>query len=78
MSTQLHFSYNWKAPCLLGKILALNTLFLFFFFSFLFKATTAAYGSAWSRGQIGAAAEAYATAMATADPSHIRDLCCSL
>ena len=33
-----------------------------------------AYGSSWVRGQFGAAAEAYATAMATPDLSHIWDL----
>ena len=33
-----------------------------------------AYGSAWARGRIGAAAEAYTTATATLDPSLICDL----
>ena len=36
------------------------------------------YGSSWSGGQIGAAAEAYPTAKATPDPSHICDLLQSL
>ena len=33
-----------------------------------------AYGSSWVRGQIGAAAEAYATATATPDPRCTCDL----
>ena len=37
-----------------------------------------AYGSSQARGQIGAAAEAYTTAMATPDQSHIYDLCCGM
>ena len=37
-------------------------------------ATPVAYGNSWARGQIGATAEAYATATATLDPSHICDL----
>ena len=39
------------------------------FFSFLFMATPAAYGSSWARGRIRAAMEAYATATAMPDPS---------
>ena len=34
-------------------------------------AAPVAYGSSWARDQLGAAAEAYATAMATPDLSHI-------
>jgi len=34
-------------------------------------AAPAAYGSSWVRGRIKAAAEAYTTAIATLDPSHI-------
>ena len=45
---------------------------------FLFRVTPAAYGSSQARGQIRAVAEAYTTAMATWDPSHIVDLCLSL
>ena len=40
--------------------------------------TSVAYGSFQARGQIGAAAEAYITAMATPDMSHICDLYHSL
>ena len=40
-------------------------------------AAPTAYGSSWAKGQIGAIAAAYATAMATLDPSHLCDLCCS-
>ena len=47
-----------------------------FFFFFLFTTTPAAYGSFPTSRQIGAAAEAYATALP--DPSHICDLCRSL
>ena len=36
--------------------------------------TLAAHGSSQARGWIGAAAEAYATATATLDPSHICNL----
>ena len=43
-------------------------------FLFLFRAGSAAYGIPQARNQIGAAAEVYATAMATLDPSHIYDL----
>ena len=38
-------------------------------------AAPAAYGNSQARGQIGAAAEAYASAMATPDLSHIYNLC---
>ena len=41
-------------------------------------ATPEAYGSSQARGQIGAAAVAYATATAILDPSHICDLWHSL
>ena len=41
-------------------------------------AVPAAYGSSQTGGQIRAAAEAYTTAMATLNPSHIHDLHCSL
>ena len=47
---------------------------IFFFSFFLFMATPEAYGSSQARGQIGAAAVAYATATAILDPSHICDL----
>ena len=36
--------------------------------------TIVAYGSSRARGPTGAAAEAYSTALATPDPSHICDL----
>ena len=47
-------------------------------FSFLSSATPAACGSSQARGWIGAVAEAYTTATATPDPSHISDLYYSL
>ena len=50
-----------------------SSFFLFFLFS-LFMATPTAYGSSQARGQIRAAAEACATAIATVDGSHICDL----
>ena len=37
-----------------------------------------AYGISQARNQIGAVAEAYTTATAMPDPSHICNLCCSL
>jgi len=46
----------------------------FHFFFFLFNTAPAAFGSSLARGQVRAAAMAYATAMATLDPSHIHDL----
>ena len=46
---------------------------IFFFFFFL-RATPVAYGSFQARGPIGAAAEAYATAIATPDLSHLCNL----
>ena len=51
-----------------------------FFFSFfhLFGAASMAYESFQARGQIGTAAETYAAATATLDPSCIFDLRCSL
>ena len=52
------------------------SLINYFFFSFL--AVPVAYGRSWARGQIGAAAVAYATAKATSDPSRFQDLCHSL
>ena len=39
--------------------------------------TPVAYGSSWARGQIRATTEAYTTATAMPDPSHICNLCCS-
>ena len=51
--------------------------FLLLLFS-LFFSQIKACGSSQARGQIGAAAEVYATAMATLDLSHICDLHCSL
>ena len=45
---------------------------------FLFTAAPVAYGRFQARGQIGAAPEVYATAMAALDPSYIFDLCCIL
>ena len=39
-----------------------------------FRAALAAYVSSWARGQIGAAAVAYATATAKPDLSHICDV----
>ena len=41
-------------------------------------ATLAAYGSSQTRAPIGAQLQAYATAIATLDPSRICDLPCSL
>ena len=41
-------------------------------------AAPAAYGSSWARGWTGVAAATYTIALATMDPSHICDLCCSL
>ena len=41
-------------------------------------ATPVSYGSSQARGQIRAVAEAYTTAMATLDLSHICNLCFSL
>ena len=52
--------------------------FLFSFFFFFFFGAPAAYGSSQARGLIGAAAEAYATATAKTDPSHIYNLHCTL
>ena len=43
-------------------------------FVFLFMATPTACGSSQARSQIGAAPEAYATAVATLDPSHFHNL----
>ena len=54
-----------------------STLFFFILFIYL-MAIPVAYESSWARDWIGAAAEAYTTAMATPDPSHIWDLCHSL
>ena len=45
---------------------------------FLFMVTHATYGSSWARGWIGVAAEAYTTATATLNLSHIFHLHCSL
>ena len=49
-----------------------------FFFSFLFMAMAAIYGSSWARGWIRAAAMAYTTATAIPDLSGICDLYSSL
>ena len=43
-----------------------------------FMATPAVYGSSWTRGWIGAAGDACATATEILDPSHICSLCPSL
>ena len=48
--------------------------YIFLWTSFFFRATLAAYGSSQARGQIGTAAETYATATAMLDPCHICDL----
>ena len=48
------------------------------FFFLLFMTIPAAYGSSQARGQTGAAAEAYAMATATADPSRLCNLGFSL
>ena len=50
-----------------------------FSFSFFFFLTVPlmAYGSSQARGRIGAEAEAYATAKAIPDLSHVFELCCS-
>ena len=45
---------------------------------FLFMMARVGYGSSWTRGGIGAAAEAYTIATATPDPSCICNLCHSL
>jgi len=45
-----------------------NPIKLFFFPLCLFRATLKAYGSAWARGLIGAAAPAYNTATANMSP----------
>ena len=42
----------------------------------LFTAAPTAYGNSWARGRIRAAAEAYATAMATPDASVIHAVAC--
>lgn len=52
--------------------------FPFFLFCFFSVATPVTYGSSHARSGIRAAAEAYATAIATLDPSHICHLCSSL
>ena len=52
-------------------IINITTLFVCFL---LFRATSMAYGGSQARGQIGAVAEAYATATATQDLSHVFDL----
>ena len=52
--------------------------FHFHFFFFLFMTAPAAYGNFQARSRIRAAATAYKTVMATFDPNHICDLCCSL
>ena len=59
------------------SILTSETLSAFLFvinFFFLFMAAPATPESSQARGQIGATAEAYATATATSDPSHVCDL----
>ena len=50
--------------------------FLLFLFITFYKAAPVAYGSSWAQGQIGAAAEAYVTATATAtlDPNSMCNL----
>ena len=48
---------------------------IFFFFFFLFTVVPMAYGSSQARGQITAAAVAYAIVMATLDLSCICSLC---
>ena len=53
-------------------------LLLLLFLKILFTATPVANGSSWARGCIGAAAEAYTTATATPDQSHICNLHLSL
>ena len=45
-----------------------------YFCFFFFRVTPVACGNSWARGLIGAGAEAYTTATATLDPSHIFDL----
>ena len=57
---------SWDLPCF-----SLLFFFFFYFFFFFFLATPAAYGRSQTRGGIRAAAEAYTTATATWDPSHI-------
>ena len=47
--------------------------FFYFFFILLFRAAPAAYGSSQARGQTGATAASYTTAIATQDPSHVCD-----
>ena len=50
----------------------------FGFTYFLFRVTPVAHLTSVARGQIGAAAKAYATAMAPSDPNCICNLRCSL
>ena len=54
-----------------------SCVFFGLFYFFLFRATPKAHGHSQARGQIRAAAEAYATTTATPDPSCIFDLHCS-
>ena len=56
---------------MLFSLLAIFHALIFFF---LFMATPAAYASSQARIQIRAAAEAYTTATATQNPSHICNL----
>ena len=57
-----------------GHKVSLEGFFFFFSPFFLFMDMEVS----WARGPIGTAAETYATAMATLDPSLICDLCSSL
>ena len=53
------------------SLTAVHLFFSLFFFFFHFTAASEVCGSSQARGQIGAAAEAYAPAMATPDLSHV-------
>ena len=64
--------------CFQGSFILYHKYQNFMPFFFLFTAKSVAYGSSQARVQIGAIGEAYATDMATLDPSGICDLHCTL
>ena len=57
-----------------GILCSLQIPFIYLFFSFM--TVPVASGSSWTRGRIGAAAEAYPTATAIPELSHICNLYC--
>ena len=74
-------SSNYHSTLLLWFLVLAFIFFLLFFllfFSFVSMSAPVAHGSSQARGQIRAVPEAYTTAMATSDPSHICNLCHNL